>query len=93
MTSRLRNSSLNVAFLLGQHPTPPDRRSRDGRHTFASKTVIAVPLLIDDGDAGMKSDCVEPFAVRGAPGSERSAARLALGVPHQPAGAATPQFG
>jgi hypothetical protein len=71
----------------------PIGASRDGRDTFASKTVVAVPLLIDDGDAGMKSDCVEPFAVRGAQGSERSAARLALGVPHQPAGAATPQFG
>jgi hypothetical protein len=41
----------------------PIDASRDGRDTFASKTVVAVPLLIDDGDAGMKSDCVEPFAV------------------------------
>jgi hypothetical protein len=44
----------------------PIGASRDGRDTFASKTVVAVPLLIDDGDAGMKSDCVDPFAVRGA---------------------------
>jgi hypothetical protein len=93
MTSRLRNSLLNVAFLLGQHSKPPNRRKQGWKGHLRIETVVAVPLLIDDGDAGMKSDCVEPFAVRGAQGSERSAARLALGVSHQPAGAATPQFG
>jgi len=62
--------------------------------TFASKILVErVPPLIDDGDAGITSDCVERLAVRDVQRSERSAPQLALGILHQPAGVSIPQFG
>jgi hypothetical protein len=55
---------LNVAFQLGQHPKPPDRRKQGWKgHLRIENRRHAVPLLIDDGVAGMKSDCVERLAV------------------------------